>query len=483
MKKTFLINLFLLIFLNLLIKPFWIFGIDRTVQNITGAESYGLYFTLFNLSVMFGFILDFGVNNYNNKTIAQNQTLLNTNLLQLSAVKLLLAIFYFVITIIAANVLNYSGNQITLLYWLCFNQFLASFLLFLRSFISGLQFFKTDAFFSVIDRLIMIVICLLLMQGYVFNLPFKIEWFVYAQTFAYGIACVLAFFVLIIKTGRVRWVNEKLMFFQLLKSSMPFALLTFLMTLHYRLDSILIERILPDGLTQAGLYAQAFRLTDALLMFSYLFAVILFPLFSKILAEEGSVRDIVVIAFKAMYLPALAIVVLVAFYASDILAVLYKQQITVSPLVLIFLSGIFLFSSANYIFGALLTANGFLRLQQYLFSGALSFSLFFNIMLIPIWGIKAAAAVGCISHLFVACVLIVICINKYQIKSNVNQVISWLMYILIIFVSGYTLSTLKTSLIPASIIIMGIAFTCILIFNLFPWKEAVKQMKQNIVVR
>jgi len=34
MKRKFINNLGFLLFLNLLVKPFWIFGIDRTVQNM-----------------------------------------------------------------------------------------------------------------------------------------------------------------------------------------------------------------------------------------------------------------------------------------------------------------------------------------------------------------------------------------------------------------------------------------------------------------
>ena len=52
MKRKFVTNLILLLFLNLLVKPFWILGIDRTVQNLVGDESYGLYFALFNFSLI-----------------------------------------------------------------------------------------------------------------------------------------------------------------------------------------------------------------------------------------------------------------------------------------------------------------------------------------------------------------------------------------------------------------------------------------------
>ena len=56
MQRKFLTNLGLLLFLNLLIKPFWIFGIDRTVQNTVGVEEYGFYFVVFNFSFLFNII-------------------------------------------------------------------------------------------------------------------------------------------------------------------------------------------------------------------------------------------------------------------------------------------------------------------------------------------------------------------------------------------------------------------------------------------
>ncbi|MFT5621837.1 MAG: hypothetical protein ACI9QR_002178, partial [Flavobacteriaceae bacterium] len=45
-------NIFLLIFVNLLVKPLWIFGIDLHVQNTVGAENYGFYFVIFNFSFL-----------------------------------------------------------------------------------------------------------------------------------------------------------------------------------------------------------------------------------------------------------------------------------------------------------------------------------------------------------------------------------------------------------------------------------------------
>ena len=47
-----------LIVLNLLVKPVWIFFIDRQVQNIVGHELYGKYFALLNLSYVLYFLSD-----------------------------------------------------------------------------------------------------------------------------------------------------------------------------------------------------------------------------------------------------------------------------------------------------------------------------------------------------------------------------------------------------------------------------------------
>ena len=64
MSKKILTNVFLLLAINLLIKPFWILGIDRTVQNTVGNDVYGAYMVMFNISLMFTMLLDFGINNY-----------------------------------------------------------------------------------------------------------------------------------------------------------------------------------------------------------------------------------------------------------------------------------------------------------------------------------------------------------------------------------------------------------------------------------
>src|ERR1043165_847842 len=80
MQKVFFRNLAFLIALNVLIKPLWILGIDRTVQNVVGSSVYGIYFVLFNLSMLTQILLDAGISNYNNRYLAQNESELTAHL-------------------------------------------------------------------------------------------------------------------------------------------------------------------------------------------------------------------------------------------------------------------------------------------------------------------------------------------------------------------------------------------------------------------
>jgi O-antigen/teichoic acid export membrane protein len=254
-KRKFITNLILVIFLNLLVKPFWIFGIDRTVQNVVGADQYGFYFSLLSFSLLLNILLDIGITNFNNRTIAQEPHLLREYFSRIIVLKFLLAVFYMIVCLAVGLVIGYTSVQFRMLIFLIINQFLASFLLYLRSNISGLQFFRTDSLISVLDRTIVIIICGALLWGNITDTQFRIEWFVYAQTAAYLITVVVAFLIVLSKTEFLRPKPDLKYFTSILKKSYPFALLILLMSFYNRIDSVMLERILINGKTEAGIYA------------------------------------------------------------------------------------------------------------------------------------------------------------------------------------------------------------------------------------
>ena len=285
MQRQFFSNLFLTLFLNLLIKPIAIFAIDATVQNRVGQEEYGLYFTLLNLTVIFNIFLDFGINNYTTKTIAQNTQQTSTYFGSLMAFRLLLFVIYCLLIFSLSYLLGYSWREFYLLLFLAINQLLILFIAFFRSHFAGLHLFKTDAIISVLDRTLLIIFAgaILFVLHRDTN---KIDWFIYTQTSCYLITVLISIFLLRkkVKGPLLNWDFQFSL--SIIKQSLPYALLIFLMLLYNRGDAVILERFHINGRVEAGYYAQGYRLLDAVYMFGMIFAGLLFPMFSRLLKES-----------------------------------------------------------------------------------------------------------------------------------------------------------------------------------------------------
>lgn len=384
-QKDFVFNLCLLIFLNLLVKPFWLLGIDVGVQNSVGAESYGLYFSLTNFTLLFYMVLDMGTANYNNRNIARNSQLLDKHLSNYITLRLLLGVVYFVLIYVVALLIGYRGEQLRLLFWIGLNQFLSLFLLYVRSNISALQMFKTDSVISVTDKLLMILFCGLLLWGNVTDQSMKIEWFVWSQTVAYLVTIAISLSIVLKKANLRKLSWNPAFFLVIIKKSFPYALVTLLMACYYRMDSVMLERMLPSGTgaMQSGIYASAFRLLDTLAMIGYLFAVILLPLFSKMLKQKEDVVPIVRTSFSLLFLFSVSAVVILYVYRDPLIHLFYpaiaESSIPVFRLIIFGLIPI----SMNYLFGTLLTANGSMKQLNIIASIGIVINVTVNLLLIP----------------------------------------------------------------------------------------------------
>ena len=424
-QKDFIFNIVLLIFLNLLIKPFWILGIDVGVQNSVGAENYGLYFAVFNFTYLFNMLLDMGITNFNNRNIARHQQLLHKHLSGIITLKLLLGVVYMAVVFVVALIIGYRGLQLWFLFWMAINQFLNAFILYLRSNISALLMFKTDSCLSVMDRLLMIIFCGILLWGGVTNEPFRIEWFIYCQTVAYVLTALTALAIVVTK-GRVTRLSWNPTFFlMILKKSLPFAILFLLMSFYNRIDSVMLERLLPEGVgaSEAGIYASAFRLLDALVMIAYLFSVILLPLFSKMLKNNENITPIVKSSFSLLFLFSVTSVVLLECFRLPVMDLLYKEHVEESSAVFRFLIAGIIPISFTYIFGTMLTANGNLKLLNITAIAGIVVNMAVNLILIPRMQAEGAAIASLSTQSVVAVLQVVIAFR--QLKVPVNSLPLW----------------------------------------------------------
>jgi O-antigen/teichoic acid export membrane protein len=437
LKRKFITNLLLLLLLNVLIKPFWIFGIDLTVQNLVGDESYGLYFSLLNFSMILNILLDLGITNYNNKNIAQHRQLLRKHISNIVGLKFLLAGIYTLVCIITALIIGYKQIQLHLLAFLVLNQFLISFTLYLRSNISALHLFRTDSLLSVLDRSLMIIICSVLLFTNITNHTFRIEWFVYAQSAAYLIASLITLGVVLSHTGKLKFYFDRRFFIVFLKKSYPYALLILLMSFYNRIDSVMLERLLPDGKEQAGIYAHAFRLFDAVSMFGALFAGLLLPIFARMIKQKEDIAPMVQFSFLLLFVPAVIISFSSGFYDQEIMLLLKYSHTELSASIFQLLMVSFLGVATTYIFGTLLTANGSIRQLNFMAIVGMGINIGLNLILIPHIQALGSAWASLATQLFTALAQTILAVIILKLNINYLLIGKLVLFVCFVFLAGY----------------------------------------------
>jgi O-antigen/teichoic acid export membrane protein len=437
-KKKFIFDLAILLVLNLLIKPFWILIIEPKVQGNVGNINYGEYFVLFNFSFLLSILLDFGLTNFNNKNIAQNNHLLSKHLSKMMTLKFALGLFYLIITMIIGMLIYKSDfRYIKLLLILCLNNFFLSFILFLRSNLLALHLFKVDSVISVLDRIIMISIVGVMLLGW-FGMEVDVMNFVYAQTIGYALTAMIAFFVVLNKTHTFKLNWDKAFNFMILKKSFPFAILVLLMTFYNRLDSVMIERMLPGdfGKEQSGIYAKSFRLLDAANMIGYLFSIQLLPLFSRMLKHNENVENVVKLSFTLLITPALIVSISTIFYAENFFDKIYTGN-TEGYVILAILMNCFTAISLTYIFGALLTASGNLKQYNIMAVGGILINFILNIILIPKYFALGSAIASLITQFLMGLCQVYLCYKVFKFKVNKRLLLALFLFITGLFLINY----------------------------------------------
>jgi O-antigen/teichoic acid export membrane protein len=478
MQTKFVLNLAILLFLNLLVKPFWIFGIDRNVQNLAGAEEYGIYFALFNFSLVFSILLDLGITNYNTRNIAQNNHLVEKYFSKLVVLKLILGLFYFAVVGVLFFVFNYPIERLEIFGLLALNQFILSFILFIRSNFAGLQMFKTDSVISIVDRLLLIFICGYWIATDYFNGGFPINYFVYAQTAAYLASALIAFLVLFSKTREFKF-SFKLNFFAVsLKNSFPFALLIMLMALYSRTDSIMLERMLGnEGALQSGIYAQSFRLLDALTNVAYLFSVILIPLFANMIKDNQNIVKLFQLAMLLIGIPAFYLFVNTYIYNQNLMELLYSEHLEDSSIIIIFHLFSFVCIALSYITGSLLTALGNMKWLNNIALAGTVVNVILNFIIIPEYKAIGAAATSSLTQLIVLVLQFLIVLKFFSLKWNLSLSLKLLVLALVIISSSFFSSSFFDNIFISLIISVLISVLGLFFLRIIMIKDVLNILK------
>lgn len=422
MKKIFAQNILLLLLVNLMIKPLWIFGIDLQVQKVLGHEIYGSYQTFVSFCIIFQILLDMGLQHYANRSIARSPNAFYTLFPNIMVAKLGLSTIYLLVIGLAAFLFQYSFSQILFLTSVACIQIVQSFYLFLRSNIAAKQLYKTDSFLSVLDRGLLIIFCGILLYIPFFSKNFTIQTFVQAQILTLSLSCVVAY-ALLKRNYVIYWRTIKfLKVVGIIKQGLPYALLIFFMAVFLRIDNVLLDQLM--GSAAVGKYAGLFRFLDmANNMTGVLMSGMLLSFFGKHFKDEQTIAQICKLCNVTLIPAAIIAPVVASFYANDVFTLLKLSLGIDANIHLAVLMLAYPAYCLMYIYSTLLTALGQLKQLIYFALLALVINIVGNLILIPMYGILGACIMHAVTISFYACATILGANKYYQMSIFPFQVI------------------------------------------------------------
>ncbi len=182
----------------------------------------------------------------------------------------------------------------------------------------------------------------------------------------------------------------------LVKKAFPFAILSILGLIHYKVDYFMISKLL--GTEELGLYAAAYKVFDNIVMLGVAFNTALFPTISTLFREsKEKLRGVYEGLQKNFTILSLPLTILIFFFAKEIILLLYGDQYYESINIMMILSwafGIIFFSIPM----RLIINNSDLIIKLVPYSLATtSMNILLNFVMIPRYGIMGAAVVSLLS--------------------------------------------------------------------------------------
>lgn len=444
MRRFFVKNLLFVLAVNILVKPAWIFLIDRTVQNRVGNAAYGTYLALFNLSVIFQIILDFGLTNYNSRAIAREPDKLGQIFPSMLSARVVLAALYMVLTCFTGIIMGFGTREMLMLVAVLVFQSLNALLQFLRSNVAGLHKFRTDGVLSILDRFLMIIVCGVLLLIPATGDHFKIEWFIYVQIACYAAAAIVSYIVLKkISKASFHFTLHVPNVLKIMRESLPYAALIFLMSIYTRVDTIMLKRILgEEGDVQNGIYAHSYRLLDMGNMFGVMFASMLLPMFGRMLLQKENIQPLIQLCVNMMLPFSVMVAVASAFYGTPIVHTLYEHATEGEGLLFALLMASFPAFCMMYVYSTLLTANGSMRLLIKIAAVGVVLNIGLNLWLIPEHKAVGAAISGLVTQTAVTIGFIIFSGKTLRLPVNTRWIAAHGGFVLIAIGAAYCSSML-----------------------------------------
>lgn len=382
------------LFINILDRLFFFIFFLFIARNYS-TESYGQAITLFTLSTVFVAIFDLGLPLYLQRELSLSRIAGSELFSKLFFLNLLMFAVYFGFLYLAYAIL-YPQIPFLLFVIIALIMFESSLLNLCNKALAGINDFKSQFTAMWLARLYVLALVIVGIRFFSFDLASVIS------------VLLAGFFLQLIN---LLWILDKrgiaLSFhflnpvqnISIIKISLPLGIAVIFNFLYDKIDVLIISKLLD--FSQAAFYNVGYGIFKAsALAFSFIL-VTGFTRVSSFSLNKNAVRLFFIKYLKLILIICIPMAAAVFFLSGLIINTFYTNKFSDSIIILKLLSPAIIAMGCNNLTGIVLNGIGLFKVVMYITLFGLIINIILNFAFIPVYGIKAAAVITCVTEYFI----------------------------------------------------------------------------------
>lgn len=383
------------------------------IARYLGVADYGIVSFAISFTGLMGIFMDLGMNAYITREISKNRNLLKKYMNNIFSFKLVLSLFVFLIIAILLMILDYPYIKIIVTLIFAIEVIFYSMVNLFNGVFQAFENVKYQAIGTILNSI-------LLLLGIFITINLNLGVIAIALSYAFGYAMFFCYvFYKYVNTFFFPKFESDLTFIkEVCLKSIPFGLIGIFYTIYFSIDIMMLSYLVGDYST--GLYKSAYNIIYVFTTFFVVYQSVIFPIMSKFFKES---QDLLKVSFelsvKYLLLIILPLSIVVFFYASPLVDLIYSNQYSLAsvPVQILIWTVCFLF--VNGAASTLLNAISKEATVTKIYIAAAVFNVILNWILIPLFDYNGAAMATVLSEILIT-VLIIHSIFKTEFNPGIN---------------------------------------------------------------
>jgi O-antigen/teichoic acid export membrane protein len=381
-----------------------------------GDVNFGEYSSAVALTSLYALIMDLGFNQLIIREVSREKEVAGKFLGNISIIKLVLAIIFFITIVITTNVLNFSYNTQILTYIMSIYAICTSYGGLFRAIFHGFERMEYNSLITILEK-IFIVLSSFFMVYLGTNFINVVSVFIIAGI----INVTLSLLITVKKFTKIKLEIDSTFWKKTIVNAIPFGITDIFIFIFDRIDIIMLSILIGEA--AVGWYNAAVTIIVALGFIPSVIMNSAFPILSRFyLSAENSLEYAYVNLFRYIFIITLPISIIISLFSNQLILLIYGNAFANAIIVLKIIAWWHLFGSIGWLLGTTLQSINKQKMFAFAALTGAIFNVIINLILIPKLSYIGASLSTLISDLILLSILFYF-VSKYLYRLPLFKII------------------------------------------------------------